>query len=123
MQTDDATGPVAYGYVRMEEPDRIQINRFRLDLATFCGLGGYRLVSVFVDRGVTDEQFARTGFTDLVAAVQVAEADAVVVPTLDHLSPHVSIRDGLKAMVEQLGARLLVTYDETGAVRGPGADR
>src|SRR6266511_3613740 len=113
MQMDGGTGPLAYGYVRMEEPDQTRIARFRRDLGMFCELGGFRLGSVFVDRGVSDAQFARTGFADLV--------DAVVVPTLDHLSSHATIRDGLKATVEQLGVQLLVAYDDAGTIRGMGA--
>lgn len=123
MQIDDGTGPLAYGYVRMEEPDQTRINQLRRDLGTFCELGGYRLGSVFVDREVTDEQFARTGFTDLLDAIHLNEASAVVVPTLDHLSPNGSIREGLRTSVEQLGARVLVAHDETGTVRGSGTDR
>lgn len=84
------------------------------DLSTFCKLGGYRLGSIFVDRGVADHLFARTGFTDLLATVRLSDTHAVVMPTLDHLSTQVFIRDALKRMIELLGVRVFVAYQVDG---------
>jgi hypothetical protein len=114
MQPDPGTSPLVHGYVRMEEPDEVKIAVTCKDLSTFCKVSGYRLGSVFVDRGVADEQFARTGFVDLLATVRLNSAHGVVVPTLDHLSSRAFIRDALKRVVEQLGARVLVAYRANG---------
>lgn len=112
--------PVALGYVRMEWPDEVEISLMRDDIASYCSLNGYRLGSVFVDRGVPDDVFARTGFIDLLNDVRQTEANAVVVPTVDHLSSDAFVQDALKRMVEQANAEVLVVYETNGG--GPSVE-
>jgi hypothetical protein len=101
---------LAHGYVRMEEPDEVRIVVLCKDMGTFSALNGYRLGSIFIDRGVPADMFARTGFIDLLDAVRVTGAPVVVVPTLDHLSTQISIRDALIRMVQVTGSRVLEAY-------------
>jgi hypothetical protein len=106
--------PVVHGYVRMEWPDETEIAELREDISAYCKVNGYRLGEVFVDRGVPDDVFARTGFIDLLDSVRVTQAHAVVVPTVEHLSSEAFVQDALKRMVEHANAELLVVYETNG---------
>lgn len=106
--------PLVYGYVRMEEPDEIQIAVLCKDIGTFCALHGYGLGTVFIDRGVPEEVFARTGFTALLDALRLPGAQAVVVPDLEHLSSQAFVQDALTRMVTAVGSQVLVAYRVTG---------
>jgi hypothetical protein len=106
------TRSLAHGYLRMEEPDEARIALLCKDMGTFCAVNGYRLGSIFIDRGVQDDVFARTGFIDLLNAVRLTCASVVVVPTLDHLSTQTFIRDALIRMVQVAGSRILEVYQD-----------
>lgn len=109
---------LAHGYVRMEEPDEVEIALLCKDIGTFCALNGYRLSSVFIDRGVPDNVFARTGFVDLLDAVRLTGAVAVVVPTLAHLSSDPFLQGALLRMVQVAGSRVLEAYQDSGSGQG-----
>lgn len=109
--------PLVHGYVRMDEPDEAEIALLGKDLGLFCRLSGYRLGSVFVDRGVPEEVFARAGFADLLDALRLTGASAVVVPTLDHLSSQAFVQDALVRMVTVVGGRVLVADQVNGGGR------
>jgi hypothetical protein len=109
---------LAHGYVRMEEPDEVRIALLCKNMGTFCAVNGYRLGSVFIDRGVPDDVFARTGFIDLLDAVRLTGAPVVVVPRLDHLSSDSFIQDALIRMVQVAGSRVLEAYQERGSGQG-----
>ena len=111
------TKPLVHGYLRMEEPDEPVIGLMSTDLATVCTRNGFQLGSIFVDRGVPDDVFARTGFTNLLDAVRFTHPYAVMVPTLDHLSAREFVRDALQRMVKLAGSQVLVVYRVNG--RGP----
>lgn len=102
---------LVHGYVRMAEPDETAIALACKDIASYCSLSGYQLGRVFVDRGVPDDVFARTGLVNLLGAVRVTGAHAVVVPTLDHLSHDAFVLDALRRMIEQAGAHVLTAYE------------
>lgn len=102
----------------MEEPDEMQIALLCKDIGTFCAVNGYRLGSVFIDRGVPDDVFARTGFVDLLDAVRLTGAAAVVVPTLEHLLSDLFLQDALIRMVQVAGGRVLEAYQDSGSGQG-----
>lgn len=106
--------PVVYGYIRVIEPDETEIVRQRNALGKFCSRNDYRLGAIFVDRGVSDEVFARTEFTRLLDAARETGAYGVAVPTLDHLSSDVFVRDALVRMVALTGASMFVVDESNG---------
>src|SRR5436190_23176382 len=114
MPTVTSVKPLVYGYVRLEWPNEAEIDLMRNDITTYCTLNGYHLGAIFVDRGVTDDVFARTGFIDLLQQVRRAHAHGVVVTSIDHLSSEAFVQDALKRMVEQAKAEILVVYEANG---------
>lgn len=100
--------PTVHGYIRVEWPTEVEIELLRRKIGSFCAANGYRLGSVFVDRGVSDDVFARIGFIDLLDEVRNTSACAVVVPTVDHLSSDSFVHDALTRMVQQAKATVLV---------------
>lgn len=112
---------LVHGYVRMAEPDKATIALACKDISSYCRLSGYRLGSIFIDRDVPDHVFARTGFTNLLDAMREAQVHAVVVPTLDHLSPEPFVRDALLRMIELLTVQVFTAYDQVaGELRAMG---
>lgn len=109
---------LVHGYVRMEDPDDAQIALLCKDIGTFCAVNGYRLGSVFIDRGVPDDVFARTSFIELLDAVRLTGASAVVVPTLAHLSSDLFLQDSLMRMVQVAGGRVLEAYQDSESGQG-----
>jgi hypothetical protein len=105
---------LVHGYIRMEEPDETEIALMSKDIGSYCMLNDYRLGSIFIDRGVPDDVFARNGFINLLDAVRSTGAHAVVVLTVDHLSLQAFIQDALRRMVEQAHANVLVIYETNG---------
>jgi Resolvase, N terminal domain len=101
---------LVHGYLRMEEPDEPVIGLMSKQLATVCMRNGYRLGSIFIDRGVPDDVFARTGLSTLLDAVRLTRRYAVMVPDLDHLSAREFVRDALQRMVELAGSQVIVAY-------------
>lgn len=106
--------PLVHGYVRMEWPDEDEIAEPCDDIGAYCTANAYVLGKVFVDHGVPDSVFARTGFTDLLDSVRQTQAQAVVVPTVHHLSREAFIRDALKRMIVDADAEVLVVYETNG---------
>jgi uncharacterized protein YbaR (Trm112 family) len=58
--------PLVHGYLCMEEPAGLAIGLMSKQMVTVCMLNGFQFGSVFIDRGVPDDVFARTGFHQLV---------------------------------------------------------
>jgi resolvase-like protein len=108
-QTNPTTPPSAYGYLRTEESNEELISTCRMALADFCRAHGRRLVTVFCDRGSDGSEIARPGFAALLDVLALPEATAVLVPDLDHLSPHEDVRNVLVHMVKRVGAGVVVT--------------
>jgi hypothetical protein len=111
--------PLVYGYLCVEEPDEVQISLLCKDMTTFCKLNGYLLGSIYIDRGVRDDSFARAAFTSLLDALRKPDAYAALVPTLDHLSTQEFVRDALQHMVELTGAEVLAVYEINGFTAPP----
>jgi hypothetical protein len=105
------SGPTApslvFGYVRMEEPDEVEIARLRAELASFCLGHGFYLGGVFCDRGVSDDVFARVGFAGALDALRVPESYALLVPSRVHLSRLDVVVHALVRMVNRTGCRVL----------------
>ncbi|MFD2415721.1 recombinase family protein [Amycolatopsis pigmentata] len=109
-------GSVAYGYLRMAEPDEAEISRLRSRLGTYCQQRGYRLVTVFCDREVQHTELARAGFTGLFDAVSADESGSVVVlvPEKEHLSRDELVRKSLEQSIRVAGGQLVTTDEING---------
>jgi hypothetical protein len=102
----------AYGYIRMEKPDEIEIALQRKEIGAFCAAQGLTLGAVFVDRCVQGDATTRLGFTALVDGLCFSDSYAVVVPTLEHLSERPGVRPVLTSRILGTASRLLVVYGE-----------
>lgn len=104
-------GPrTAYGYIRMEMPDEIEIALQRKEIGAFCAARGLTLGAVFVDRGVQGDATTRLGFAALVDVLCFPDSYAVVVPTLAHLSERPGVRRELTSRIRGTASQLLVVY-------------
>jgi hypothetical protein len=101
--------PLVHGYLCLEQPDG-RVSSLYHDLTAFCQAKGYRLGSIFIDRGLLDGLFVRTGIIRLLEALSRSEAHGVVVPTWHHLSSQAFIRDALIRMVQLIGSRVVVAH-------------
>ncbi|MFJ8966490.1 hypothetical protein ACIRG5_44560 [Lentzea sp. NPDC102401] len=99
---------VMYGYIRMEEPDEIEIALLRKQMAVVANAHGCRLGAVFIDRRVPADAVARIGFTALVDVLTFPDTLGVVVPTLDDLSTQSGLRKVLTARITSTASRLFV---------------
>lgn len=106
--------PLVYGYICMEEPNETQLAVWCKDIAGFCATWRYQLGATFIDRGVPDSSFARSGFIELLAALRRPEAFAVVVPTLDQLSTDTFTQNTLVEMVQLTDGVVLVAKKTNG---------
>ena len=119
-ETTPARQALAYGYVRMAEPDETEISRLRLDLGKYCQRQGYRLVTVFCDRDVRATALARPALAGLVDAASAANGEQVVVivPRHEHLSTDDQLRASLERSIRLTGATLIVTDGINGHASG-----
>jgi len=106
--------PLVFGYLCMEQPDETQLAVWCKDIAEFCTTWRYHLVTTFIDRGVPDSSFARSGFIELLAALRRPEVFAVVVPTLDQLSTDTFTQNTLVEMVQFTDSVVLVAKKTNG---------
>jgi DNA invertase Pin-like site-specific DNA recombinase len=111
--------PVAYGYVRVAEPDD-EVAGLRQAIAEHCQANGWRLVTTFCDRGYDGSELARPGFSALLDVLALTESTHLVVPELDHLSGDKTVRSGLVRQVGRRGITLVVACRQTD---GPGEVR
>ena len=107
----------ACGYLLAEVPDEIQIGLWRKEIAAFCEARGHRLALVFVDRGIPHEQVARIGFTALLDALELRATQAVVMPSLDHLSSNNHAIAVLRRSIRRTGTDLVVIDGEVPAMK------
>jgi hypothetical protein len=107
--------PLVYGYLCVEEPDETQIAAWSREIAAFCTASGYRLGSIFIDRGISIGSFARGGFVELLAALRLPEAFGVVVPSLAQLSTETFVQQALVHMVQLTNSQLLVSTRTNGS--------
>ena len=107
--------PPAAGYICVDEEDESHIALLLKDVAACCLREGLRLTRTFTDRGYDGTQLARPGVVELRAVLKDTPGLAVIVPTLDHLSPVEHIRSPLQLMIHRLGGRLLVAQQQSEA--------
>lgn len=113
--------PLVYGYLCIEQPNEPQVTAWSREIAAFCTTSGYRLGSVFVDRGIATGSFTRGGFIELLAALRLPTAYAVVVPSLAQLSAETCVQQVLVHTVQLTNSQLLVCGGFDGA--DPALDR
>jgi hypothetical protein len=113
MNRHDAN-PLVYGYLCVEEPDETQVAGWCEKVAAFCTASGYRLGSIFIDRGISTG-FARDGLIELLATLRQPEAYAAVVPSLAHLSTDTFLQQVLVHMVQATSSQLLVSTVANGS--------
>jgi hypothetical protein len=104
----DTPTQMVYGYVRVEEPDEIEIALLRKEMADYCVANNYQLATVCCDRGGDSTEWSRAGFTAALDALALPSTYGLLVPALGHLSTDPIMRDGLVRLVKRTGARLLV---------------
>lgn len=97
---------VMYGYIRMEEPDEIEIALLRKQMAILAAAHECRLGAVFIDRQVPADAVARMGFTALVDVLSFPDTFGVVVPTFDDLSTQSGLRNVLKERITSAACKL-----------------
>lgn len=97
---------VMYGYIRMEEPDEIEIALLRKQMAVVATAHGCWLGAVFIDRLVPADAVSRIGFTALVDVLTFPDTFGVVVPTLDDLSTQSGLRKVLTARITSTACKL-----------------
>lgn len=100
----------AYGYIRMERPDEIEIALQRKEIGAYCTAQGLTLGAVFIDRGVHGDATIRLGFTALVDVLCFPDSYAVVVPSLTHLSERPGVRRVLASRIRRTASQLLAVY-------------
>jgi hypothetical protein len=104
--------PPAVGYIRMDDDDDPHAFAGLLkDIAACCLRNGLRLTRTFTDRGYDGKELARPGIVELQQALKDTPGLAVVVPTLEHLSPANTIRYALVLVIRRLDGRLLIAHE------------
>ena len=100
--------PVILGYVRADAAATDDLlGWLHGELASYAEREGFSLAAVFVERS----NAGRSALMALVGALRRREAEAVVVPALDHLSRISAGRHALRNLIErESGARVLVMY-------------
>lgn len=102
----------AIGYIRLDDDANDAVFALLLkDVAACCQWHRLRLIRTFTDRGYDGSQLARPGIVELREALKEHPGAAVVVPTLDHLSPAETIRTALVQLISNLGGRLVMASD------------
>jgi hypothetical protein len=106
---------LVYGYLCVEESEEAQVAAWAREIAAFATKSGYRLGSIFIDRGVSTGSFVRSGFIELLATLRLPEAYAAVVPSLAHLSTEAFVQQALVHMVQLTDSQLLVSSVTNGS--------
>lgn len=106
--------PVVYGYLRAERPDEIEIGLWRKELVRFCEQQGYRLEVVITDRRVEGDVTKRIGFTAVLDVLELSNSHAVVVPSLDHISPCPHTRALLFREIKRTASLVIEAHEEPG---------
>lgn len=107
--------PPAVAYVRLDDDeDEVVFALLLKDIAACCLREGLRLARTFTDRGYDGRELARPGIVALQQSLKDTSGLAVVLPTLEHLSPADSIRRALILMIRNLNGRIVVANKEPG---------
>jgi hypothetical protein len=103
----------AVGYLRLADDTDVDVFAALLkEIAACCQREDLFLKHTFVDRGYDGTQLARPGIVELQQALKDTQGLAVVLPTLEHLSPADSIRRALVLMVRRLDGHLVVIHKD-----------
>jgi resolvase-like protein len=113
MTTDDDDPRIVYGYIRSETASEIHIAAERHEIAHFCRVQGYQLVTIFCDRRVPETELKRPGFTGVLDALSLREAYGVVVSHLDTLSSRSVVREALLRQIGTTRAQVIDMTKET----------
>jgi DNA invertase Pin-like site-specific DNA recombinase len=108
------TRPLAYGYVRLDEPDHQAVSQFRRSIAERRARDGLRLANTFCDLGSDGSTVARPALADLLEALKAAPNATVVAPDLTHLSPYESIRSVLLLLLHRTEHQVLTVRETNG---------
>lgn len=104
---------MAYGYVRVADPNDAAVAMLRQTVADHCTANGRHLATIFCDRGSDGSELARPGFSALLDVLALPESTHLVVPELDYLSADDTIRSGLVRQVERRGVSLVALHQQT----------
>jgi DNA invertase Pin-like site-specific DNA recombinase len=102
---------VAYGYVRVAGADETRIGELRHQLRRICRVQRLLLITVCCDRFSDGSELTRPGFAAALDALALPEAIALIVPNLDHLSPHADVREALARSVRRTGAKIITAHE------------
>jgi hypothetical protein len=111
QRSDQQSGRVVYGYIRVAVGDEIAVGILKADLLLFCRSNNFMLSTVFTDIDVDDSAVVRPGFTALLDVCKLVGSYGVVVPSYRHLSSFVSTLEFLKLQIKRTGAHLIVVDD------------
>lgn len=115
--------PPAVAYLRLDDDEDENVFADLLKaIADRCLRERLRLTRTFTDRGYDGRELARPGIVELQQALKDTSGLAVVVPTLEHLSPADTIRRALILMIRNLDGRIVIankgSASETEALNG-----
>ena len=100
--------PRVFGYVRVGSRHKARVERWRQRIADYCRQEGLALELVFADRGVNGGELVRPGWTALLDVLNPKDAQMVVIPADNHLSPDQVFQADMRAQLAAAGAMALV---------------
>jgi hypothetical protein len=107
--------PPAVAYVRLDDDEDEAVFALLLkDITACCLREGLRLTCTFTDRGYDGRELARPGIVELQQSLKDTSGLAVVLPTLERLSPADGVRRALVLMIRNLEGRIVVADKEPG---------
>jgi hypothetical protein len=113
----------AVGYVRLDDDAGADVLASHLkDIADCCQREDLRLKQTFMDRGYDGTQLARPGIVELQQALKDIQGLAVVLPTVEHLSPADAIRRALVLMIRRLDGHLVIIHKDHNTDPNPSDD-
>lgn len=95
------------GYLFAQNPDEIEIAAWRVEVVQFCRENGFRLRSMFIDRGSTGDEVRRPGLSGLLDVLRLPDTHGVVVPHPEHLSADDEKLDSLCEAIRRTGSKVI----------------
>ncbi len=92
--------PLIYGYMRLdpEAPDN-DIRQLEIALRYYAETKGYCFATTFYE-DLSHDGSDRSAFAELIEELQRSEAQHVIMPTTNHLSPHPLLRTSMLLQLE-----------------------
>jgi hypothetical protein len=103
----DGTRLVVYGYIHQPQPDAIELAADCKEIAHYCAVRGYQLVTIFCDRQADDAALLRPGFFGLLDALSLPDSYGVVVVDRATLSSQPAVRDAMVGLVDCVAATVI----------------